>query len=165
MRPLADSPADVDLGRTLVREYVVATAHEVAEPGTEPDIEALKPYIPDWDDFAGRYLRGGAFLVASVDGAVAGGVGITPVDAHRCEMNRLWVREPFRRRGVGRELAVGSMRSAAELGFTRMLLDVVPARTRAIALYRSLGFTEDEPIHTYAFPMLALARDLSLTGR
>jgi ribosomal protein S18 acetylase RimI-like enzyme len=144
-----------------VREYVVATAEEQAGPDGEPDVEAILPYIPDWDDFAGRFLRsGGAFVVATVDGALAGCVGVTRLDAQVCEMNRLWVRPAFRAFGLGRRLAVASMDEGRRLGFTRMLLDVLPQRTGAIALYRKLGFVDVPPIHEYAFPMVFLGRDL-----
>jgi GNAT superfamily N-acetyltransferase len=161
LRALADVDADVALGEELVREYVVATAEEQAGPGNEPELELILPYIPDWHDFAGRFLRsGGAFLVATVDGAVAGCVGITPLDDGVCEMNRLWVRPAFRAAGLGRILAVTSMDIARDLGFTRMLLDVLPIRTGAIALYRSLGFDEVPPAHEYAFSMVFFGRDL-----
>ena len=41
-----------------------------------------------------------------------------------------------------------------------MALDVVPERTAAIALYRSLGFRDTAPLHEYPFPMVFLAREL-----
>lgn len=163
LRTLADVPADVELGQQLVREYVVATA---AEQGG--DVETILPYIPDYHDFAGRFLRaGGAFVVATVDGEVAGGVGVTRIDDDTCEMNRLWVREPYRRLGLGRTLALASMDEGRRLGFRRMILDVLALRTKAIALYESLGFTEIEPVHTYDFDfeMRSFGRDLPATGR
>jgi ribosomal protein S18 acetylase RimI-like enzyme len=49
---------------------------------------------------------------------------------------------------------------ARGLGFRRMVLDVVPHRKRAIALYEAFGFTHTAPIHQYPFDMIALARDL-----
>ena len=52
------------------------------------------------------------------------------------------------------------MAAARELGFTRMLLDVVPERTVAIALYEQLGFSPAPAIHEYPFSMVPLARDL-----
>ena len=100
-------------------------------------------------------------MVATVDGAVAGCVGITPLGDGVCEMNRLWVREsvPYR---WARPPARGRHRwtKRAALGFTRMLLDVIPVRTGAIALYESLGFVEVPPTHEYAFPMVFFGRDL-----
>ena len=158
LRALADNAADVELGQELVREYVVATADEQGG-----DVEVIIPYIPDWHDFAARFLRaGGAFVVATVDGEVAGCVGITRLDDELCEMNRLWVREPFRRLGLGRTLAVASMDEGRRLGFRRMILDVLALRTKAIALYESLGFAVVDPIHTYEFDfdMVFYGRDL-----
>ena len=158
LRALADNAADIDLGQELVREYVVATAEEQGG-----DVEEILPYIPDWDDFAGRFLRrGGRFVVATVDGEIAGCVGVTRLGDELCEMNRLWVREPYRRFGLGRTLAEASMAEGRRLGFRRMILDVLASRTNAIALYESLGFTEVPPIHTneFDFDMVFLGRDL-----
>jgi carbonic anhydrase len=155
IRALRDTSADIARGLELVREYVIATAEE-----TGHDAELILPLIAELNDFRGHYLERGAFLVAEHDGEVAGCVGVTPGDDGLCEMNRLWVRPAFRRGGVARELSEASMQAARDLGFTRMALDVVPQRTGAIALYRSLGFTESPALHEYPFPMVALARDL-----
>lgn len=162
LRAGAVSESDLELGQTLVREYVEATAQEMAAPGVEPDLELILPYVPDYHDLAGRYLDGGAFLVAEVDDAVAGCVGITRIDERVCEMNRLWVRPPFRRAGLGRTLATASLDEARRLGFARMILDVLSTRPGAVALYRSLGFTDAPPGHEYAFDveMVFLTRDL-----
>lgn len=156
IRRLANTDAEVALGLELVREYVIATADE-----TGHDVELIWPLIREVHDFPGHYLTsGGAFLVADQPEGIAGGVGVTPVDATTCEMNRLWVRAPFRRRGLARALSEASMDAARELGFTRMVLDVVPQRTGAIALYEGIGFTPAAPIHEYPFPMVPLARRL-----
>jgi ribosomal protein S18 acetylase RimI-like enzyme len=156
IRPLRNSADDVALGTELVREYVTATAAE-----TGHDVELILPLIPELRDFPARYLTsGGAFLVAEEPEGVAGCVGVTPMDDGTCEMNRLWVYEAYRRRGLARALSVASMDAARDRGFTRMILDVLPARAVAIALYRSLGFTDTAPKHDYPFNMVFLARDL-----
>ena len=154
IRRLRDTDDDVALGMELVHEYVVATADE-----TGHDVDRILPLIAELHDFRAHYLERGAFLVAHLDGP-AGCVGVTPGPAGTCEMNRLWVRPAFRRAGLARALSEASMRAARELGFTRMALDVVPGRTGAIALYRSLGFTDTAPLHDYPFPMVPLARNL-----
>ena len=155
IRSLRDTTDDVALGSELVREYVVATAHETGQ-----DVEVILGLVPDLRDFGGRYLRGGAFLVAEADRVVAGCVGVTPGAGGNCEMNRLWIRPHARRLGIGRALCLASMDAARSLGFTRMALDVVPERTGAVALYRALGFTETAPTHNFPFEMVALARPL-----
>jgi putative acetyltransferase len=152
VRALENNPSDIELGRTLVHEYIVATAEELGQ-----DVEVILSIVPDLQDFPGRYLTsGGAFLIA----ADTGGVGITPLGNGVCEMNRLWVRPADRRTGVGRALAQASIDAARELGFTRILCDVAPSRTHAIAMYRALGFSDAPPAHDYPFEMVFLARDL-----
>jgi ribosomal protein S18 acetylase RimI-like enzyme len=159
IRRLRDEPADVALGTELVHEYVVATALE-----TGLDVDLILPLIRELHDFAGHYLRGGAFLVATsddtVEGAVEGAVGVTPGAGGTCEMNRLWARPGHRRAGLGRALCEASMAAARDLGFRRMILEVLPERTAAIRLYRSLGFVDAPPAHEYPFPMVPLGRDL-----
>ncbi len=155
IRTLAATPADIALGTTLVREYVVATAEELGH-----DVDLILTFVPDLRDFAGRYLRGGAFLVADEQDTTAAGVGVTPGPDGVCEMNRLWVRPAHRGRGLARTLGEAALAQARALGFTRMILDVAPSRTVPIALYRSLGFTETAPAHEYPFPMVFLGRDL-----
>ena len=135
---------------------MTATAAE-----TGHDVDLLLPLIPELQDFPARYLTsGGAFLVAEEPEGIAGCVGVTPMDGGTCEMNRLWVRDAFRRRGLARALSLASMGAAHDLGFTRMILDVVPERTVAIALYRRLGFTDTAPKHDYPFDMVFLACEL-----
>jgi len=154
-RRLAETPADIALGTDLVREYVVATAEEVGQ-----DIDVILTLIPELHDFAGHYLRDGAFLVAESDEVVEGAVGITPRTDGICDMNRLWIRPAYRRGGAGRALCEAAMHTARDLGYRRMHLDVVPERTTAIAMYRSLGFVETPPTHEYPFAMVFLGRDL-----
>jgi ribosomal protein S18 acetylase RimI-like enzyme len=155
IRRLANTPDDVALGTELVREYVTATAAELGQ-----DLAVILPLVPDVHDFAGRYFPRGGFLVAEIDDTVAGCLGITPLDDGVCEMNRLWVRAGYRRRGLARDLCDASLDAARDFGFTRMILDVAPTRTTAIALYRSLGFAPTPPAHEYPFEMVFLGRDL-----
>jgi ribosomal protein S18 acetylase RimI-like enzyme len=155
-----DDEHDVALGRALVEEYVVFTADEARDKGMyEVDLPTLYRIIPDLHDFAGRY-RSGAYLATTRDDEIAGGVGIARADDGTCEMNRLWLRPGQRGTGLGRELVAACLDHARALGFGRMVLDVAPYRTGAIALYNAFGFTASAPIHEYPFDMLALARDL-----
>lgn len=159
---------DTEVGRTLVVEYVEATIAE-SEAYGEPVPRALtRSLFPEAYDFAAVYGNVGfAYLVIESVGRIAGGVGLKPLHLSgdlgaTCEMKRMWIRPEFRRRGLARTLAVGLLDHARDLGYTRMVLDVVPQRIGAIALYRDLGFRDCPPTHAYPFSMVFLAR--SLTG-
>ena len=159
IRSLDSTPADHALGKLLVQEYTDATVEEMGVP-----LETLLKYIPDYEEFPGRYHPDGAFLLAEVDGEPAGGVGITPIGGGRCEMNRLWIRPAFRNHGLGRELTQACLAHAARIGYWWMGLEVLPSREKAIALYRALGFQDCPALHDYEFPMVALARELDTNG-
>jgi GNAT superfamily N-acetyltransferase len=154
---------DLALGRELVEEYVRFSYDEMVDAGFAPglDFEGLRRVMPDLVDFAGRYAPPrGAFTVLERAGATIGGVGVARYDEEVCEMNRLWLRDAVRGGGLGRTLAGAALDTARALGYRRMVLDAVPYRTRAIALYRSMGFTDTDPIHEYPFAIVTLARDL-----
>jgi len=53
-------------------------------------------------------------------------------------------------------------RHAARHGTTRLVLDVLPARTVVISFYRRLGYTETEPYATESpIPMIYMERPIT----
>lgn len=156
IRKLDAHPDDQALGLFLVREYTDATAQEM-----DVELEEILPLIPDYDEFPGRYQSGGAFLVAEVEGEPAGCVGLAALEEQHCEMNRLWVRPEFRHLGLGQKLVEASFDCAKSLGYSRISLEVLASRSKAIALYRRLGFVDCPQFHTYDFPVVAFSRSLA----
>lgn len=165
IRGLTDTVEDVVAGRELVREYVIFTHEEALQhgvPGMPADLAAFAHLIPDVDDFAAHYVVPGAqYLVAERKGTIVGGVGIVDHDVRTSVMKRLWVREEGRGSGAGRALALAAIAGARSLGYDRVVLDVAPYRTHALALYRSLGFGPHPPIAEYPFEMTTLQADIT----
>ena len=90
----------------------------------------------------------GVLLLAFVAGEPAGCVAVKlRADRHplACEMKRLWVGETARGLGLGRRLILAAEDWSRAQGACTLLLDtVVAAMPEAVALYRSIGFTECE---------------------
>ena len=152
---------DLPLARELFREYLEATIEETGLPNSLDSPGVLQWMEADIDALPGPYVEPeGTLLVACIGDDVAGSVGLARLDDTTAEIRRLWVRPQFRRGGVARALTVECLERAARLGYERVVLDVVPSRTGAIALYHSLGFTEIEPYDEYPFPMVFLGRSV-----
>lgn len=93
-------------------------------------------------DLAAAYAPPGTLLLAYCGRQPVGCVGLVAREpAGTAEVKRLYVR-PAHRGGIGAVLMSHAHRLAAERGFTRLVLDVLPARTAVIDFYRRLGYTE-----------------------
>ena len=96
----------------------------------------------------GKYAEPlGRLYIATYDGNLAGCIAIRAIDEESCEMKRMFVREAFRRLGIGRALAEQVIRDAKSIGYARIILDTASTMREAISLYRKLGFVDIEPYY------------------
>ncbi len=94
----------------------------------------------------------GALLLAVEEPEIAGCVALRELDEAVCEMKRLFVRPPFRGRGVGRLLAQAIIEEARKLDYLLMRLDTLDSLKAALGLYESLGFKKTEPYYDNPLP-------------
>jgi ribosomal protein S18 acetylase RimI-like enzyme len=150
----AVSPEDVQQVRALFEEYAASLGFSLGFQGFDRELVELPgAYAPP----AGR------LLLARVDGAPAGCVGLRKIGDGICEMKRLFVRPQYHGTGLGRHLAAALINQAREAGYATMKLDTLPSMKAAIGLYESLGFRDTapytlSPIEGARFMELALAR-------
>jgi GNAT superfamily N-acetyltransferase len=149
-----------------------ATALAIApEPFGDPGPQSIVLAARDeFDRLYGRGGRGahdlhdgdfdpprGVYLVARVDGHLAGGVGLRGIlepGARTGEVKRLWVRPDLRRGGVARTLMASLLEAARGLGYVELYLETGPKQPGARRLYQALGWEE-----VAAFPAGAHVHD------
>ena len=85
-------------------------------------------------------------LIALLDGKIVGTAGVDAVSGreklrHRASFGISLARDSWGL-GIGRALTLACIECAAAAGYAQLELDVVEANARAVALYRSVGFSE-----------------------
>ena len=133
--------------RRICQEYAAQLAVDLCFQNFELELAGLP------GDYAGPR---GALLLAWVDGEVAGCCAMRPLDTvdyfNACEMKRLYVRNAFRRFGLGRQLAEAVMDHARAVGYGCVLLDTLDDMEAARSLYEDLGFEEIPPYYHNPIP-------------
>lgn len=129
------TPAEVDAVRMLLREYKQAVGVDLwFGSAFQRELDSLpEPYAPP----------GGRLVLARDGDEFAGCAAVRPVDANVVELRRLWVRKPYRKIGLGREIALHLLGWAKEAGYRRARVEVLSVMPQADVLFRALGF---EPI-------------------
>ena len=159
----AESPADFDILRDLLREY---GAHLVGSLG--PRNICMQRYEQELAGLPSPYKT--LLLARAGEQEVAGCVLLKPIPGtddsapHEkpCELKRLWVRPQFRGGGVGRKLTESAIAEAIRQGYTAMYLDTVPSVMQAAhRMYEELGFKSigrynDNAVSNVAFFRLRL---------
>lgn len=135
IRPVREG-ADLESVRALFREYERWVDAPCCFAGFERELA----------DLPGEYAPpAGLLLLALEDGAPAGCVALRRLDDGSAEMKRLYVREAFRGRGLGRRLAEAVIAAARDAGRPRLCLDSLPKMRAALAMYAALGFAPRGP--------------------
>lgn len=83
----------------------------------------------------------GCLLLAYFNDEPAGCIALQPLKQPGvCEMKRLYVRNRFRKRGIGDTLVKMLLEEAKEKGYEKMVLDTLERLEAAISLYAKHGF-------------------------
>jgi putative acetyltransferase len=135
----ASTRQDFAVARELFSEYAAGLDIDLAFQGFQQELDALQDQYGKPDT---------CLLIARDSQAVCGCVGVRRFDSHNCEMKRLFVREKAQGLGIGRLLVREAIAFATQCSYQAMILDSLPTMTRAMRLYRSVGFRERPPYYS-----------------
>ena len=122
--------------RTLFLQYADSLGFDLDFQNFDQELDTLP------GDYA---APDGCLIMAEDNGKWAGCVALRRLENHICEMKRLYVKQDFRGRGIGKVLAQAVLNEARSRGYAKMRLDTVESMHAARALYASLGFYPIEP--------------------
>lgn len=114
-------------------------AYRLDVPGTayfDPELDHLSRY------YAGDPARRAYFILE--DGAVLGGVGVAEFSGLEdcAELQKLYLADGLKGRGLGRQLLETAEDAARTLGYRRLYLETHSALVPALRLYEAAGFTQ-----------------------
>ena len=89
------------------------------------------------------------FFVVRQDEAVVGCGALRVLDEKTGELKRMYVREPFRGRGIAKLLMDHLEKTARTLGITCIRLETGPEQVEALSLYESFGYSYIDPYGEY----------------
>lgn len=131
----------------------------------DPRLEAVSALFREYNDYLGFDLRfqgfeeelaalpgkygapSGRLYLAELDGEMAGCAAFYQQADGICELKRLYVRDAFKGRGLGRALMERAMADAKAAGYRAMRLDSLERLKDARPLYDKLGFHEIPPFN------------------
>ncbi|GHP14498.1 acetyltransferase CD1211 [Lentilactobacillus fungorum] len=149
----ANSQADFQAAKQLFMEYAHSLDFELT----------FQDFADELNDLATRYHQPkGDLILAVVDHQLAGVVTVHEFEPGIAEMKRLYVRDAYRRLGIGQELVARILASAKALGYQAIRLDTLKSMQGALKIYRAAGF---QPIAPYRFNPLKGAMYFELKFR
>lgn len=139
----ATFPADTEPLLTLIREYMAWLAVDLCGRGLDKELPQFETLFTP---------PSGLFVLAHVDGQLAGCAGLLVHHGHTAEVKRVYVRPAHRGLNLGERLVREVMALAPKLAVNHLILDAVTPTTHAQALYRRMGFTETPPYYANPAP-------------
>ncbi|WP_414546171.1 GNAT family N-acetyltransferase [Nostoc sp. CCY0012] len=109
---------------------------------TEQEIKKVDD-MTDIDHVRSQYFNNkGIFLVLCDDSKIVGSGGIRRLSDDICELKRMWFRQDYRGRGLGKQMSQKLLEFAKATGYTKIRLDVFDKQkqSQSIKFYQKLGF-------------------------
>jgi len=130
---LAEQPSDVEVVKSIFLEYLDFIERFLCQPLDFQDTKKEFETFPQVYDF---------LLLAKLDDVPVAACGVKDFKPGISELKRLFCRAEGRGHNLGELLTIAAMDEARHRRYSEMYLDTDPGLTRAVNIYRRLGFTD-----------------------
>jgi carbonic anhydrase len=130
---VAKSKNDYLMAKEIIQEYAAWLDFDLSFQNFGSEINKLEKMYTEPD---------GALLLAMLDNEIAGVIGIRKFEDKVCELKRMFVREAYRNKGIGRKLIEYAIYLSKKLNYNCIKLDTDASMNVAIKLYLDFGFME-----------------------
>ncbi len=134
---------EFNAGKSLFQQYANSLSFNLCFQGFENELNKL--YI--------QYNKPtGALLLAYVDDAAIGCVGVRYFENDVAELKRMFVLPEYRKLKIGQRLLDEAINAASELGYKKIRLDTLENMQAALKLYHQNDFFEIVPYRHNPIP-------------
>jgi len=130
---LAQTSEEYDEAKKLFQEYAKELGIDLEHQNFSHELLHIKEQYGN--------NNGGIFLI-KINDEYIGCAGLRNFSKNVAELKRMYIREKFRGKGLGRILVKKLIELAQNLGYTEIRLDTLPTMQSAILLYKKMGFYE-----------------------
>ncbi|EFC35982.1 acetyltransferase [Naegleria gruberi] len=78
---------------------------------------------------------------SSIESKIIASCGIYKLSESKCELRKMYLREEYRGKGLGRKLLERAIEKAKEMNYKQMELETASVLVEALALYEKFGFS------------------------
>jgi ribosomal protein S18 acetylase RimI-like enzyme len=148
------SDQDFAIAKELFLEYASTLSFDLCFQNFDKELEDINVMYKPPDG-------GIIILKENITKDFIGCVGIRRIDPDHAELKRMYIREPYRDMGLGRQLLNHAIKLATKLKYKILRLDTMPSMVQAISLYKKYGFKQIEA-YRYNPDINAIYLELSL---
>lgn len=135
----------MDIFRELSKEYL----DFYKDMGLDVSFDGFED---EFKSFPKKYFEpNGCILIAWSGNKSVGCIAVTKMEEGICELKRLFVREEYRKQGVGSRLISEIIIQAKKKGYLKMRLDTVERLEDAYKLYLKFNFKDIERFNNNPF--------------
>jgi len=135
---IAENREDFLAAKKLFRQYADWLSIDLCFQHFEEELADLQKSYPQ---------EAGGIILCKDGPRYAGCVALRRIDNQTAELKRMYVKDNYRKAGIGTELLKQSFQLAKERGYKKIRLDTLSHMEPAIRLYRKFGFREIQPYY------------------